>query len=507
MVGDAPKRLVPSSKQELISRCQFSEVMIQHEWLPHSQVLDLGEDLYVHIYLDGIATGVGAFFQLKSRREWSGDFLKDGATLKHRFEVSDILHWEGFAQPCVLVFWNIALRAGRWQTVGAAIADLDHRRPQWRQQATATVRFPEACDFDRPGMKLLRQTIGHINYDLIAKGRPMEFKVSVPTDGSPEARAARAAWDEFRRTGKRLELVGSQIRSFTGSQWWDRWFGDEADPDKQMLVIENRGSDITMPATLRVTGRDRVCATIRQVQLKITQSGTDVIVLSNEDQLHPLKVRFAVPRQPNIKVGPSEIRLKGWGSDVCETRELMRFASALGSGGSLAVDLNLPDGQTTTFRMAMKDFSPLVTGGNLRLLDSLCSVQELSGIRLSLPNDGISPDDLRTLEHLMSAYVDGRVTESNHKVTLSMVGEGLHKLAQELGPDGSFQLRSHEAESEHELLGQRIDLGPVVTLVRGTLEEDRTLIGKIAESLVDGGTGAIHIADAVITYEYPDLIG
>jgi uncharacterized protein DUF4365 len=104
-------RFTPEKQQELISRYQFCERLVQFGWIPVSPE-DLGEDFIVHVYYERKATGVSFYVQEKSvtnlQNRQKGDFLP------YTFEVKDLKHWENFAQPIILVVWDIMLRAGRW---------------------------------------------------------------------------------------------------------------------------------------------------------------------------------------------------------------------------------------------------------------------------------------------------------------------------------------------------------------------------------------------------------
>lgn len=123
-----PRRLTPAKQQELISRNQFAERLIQFGWMPHVPE-DLGEDFIVHVYFEGRATGVVFHVQIKSiinlqqRRRRRGKYVA-----YDDFKIKDLKHWDGFSLPVVLVVWDIDLREGRWLLVKDAIAYLDQRR-------------------------------------------------------------------------------------------------------------------------------------------------------------------------------------------------------------------------------------------------------------------------------------------------------------------------------------------------------------------------------------------
>jgi hypothetical protein len=101
------RRLTPAMKQELISRCQLSERLINFGWLPNSTILDLGEDFLVQVYLDSKATGVTFQIQVKSTRNLYKHRSRKGDFLTYQFPVKDLRHWEAFDVPAVVLFvWD-----------------------------------------------------------------------------------------------------------------------------------------------------------------------------------------------------------------------------------------------------------------------------------------------------------------------------------------------------------------------------------------------------------------
>ena len=108
------RRFSSQLQQEQISRGQLSECLVAYGWLPTSPV-DLGEDFIVHIYFAGQATGVT--FHLQEKSVTNLEQRRKGGVIVYPFKVSDLIHWEGFSQPVVLVVWDIYLREGRWVVV------------------------------------------------------------------------------------------------------------------------------------------------------------------------------------------------------------------------------------------------------------------------------------------------------------------------------------------------------------------------------------------------------
>jgi hypothetical protein len=163
-------RFTPEKQQELISRYQFCERVVEFGWIPVPPE-DLGEDFIVHIYFEGQATGASFYVQEKSvvnlHKRRKGDFLP------YSFDVKDLKHWEKFVQPVVLVVWDIKLREGRWALLKGVIKRIDQTRPKWRTQKETRVYIPWNNTTDNDGLVKLRHKVGKIMFPIIGKGKEL----------------------------------------------------------------------------------------------------------------------------------------------------------------------------------------------------------------------------------------------------------------------------------------------------------------------------------------------
>lgn len=500
------KRFTRQMKQELISRCQFCEEIIRQGWMPGEESLDLGEDLIAHIYLDGVASGVSVFFQLKSTRDWVKDILKNGDTLTRRFDVQHLKDWGEFAQPCILVVWNVNLRKGRWVLVDEAIVDLDQRRPGWRSQSTTTVRFPVDNTVDHSGLVRLRHRIGHRMYDVIARGRDPEFKVKAQVGGSDQGPSRRTALEDFFRKGERVELVGPEIASFEGPEWWMRWFGDTFDPEKQMLVMESQGAKKALPASIAMNGNNGIVEILRHIELRIVRAGTESLLLSNAHQSYPIHIWIPIERhQPALREKARIEQVRG-GSDVCETHGLLRFFSALFSGGVLEINLASEELGRESLRLQIDPLDGLVSDQELQLFDQLCTIQVKSGKILTMPERGLTQSDIEFIPHLLRALRTGEVEVSGGTATIDVSKEGLLILADRINEINKLYFRASEPKSELEFLGQKLDFGPVIIRMHGVVDAEAQELRDTAEALDEGQTVPIRVVDADITWEYQNYL-
>lgn len=108
---DKPIRFTPEKQQELISRSQLSARLVEFGLIP-APPEDLGEDFVVSVFFKGRATGVPFYIQEKSVTDMHE--RRVGNHLPYSLKVKDLLHWENFVNPVVLIVWDIKLQEGRW---------------------------------------------------------------------------------------------------------------------------------------------------------------------------------------------------------------------------------------------------------------------------------------------------------------------------------------------------------------------------------------------------------
>ena len=197
-----PTRLTAKKKQERISLHQFRERLEKFGWIATRPDEDLGEDFVVHIYFEGQATGVTFHAQLKSIRNLNKR-RKEDYLIYDDIKVKDLKHWEQFTLPVVLFIWDIDLREGRWALVNDLIADLDKRRPGWRENKIKTrVRIPWGNRTDDEGLKKLTRRIGTHLYPLL-KQNPLKFQMQLKFPKTPEGRQIKKiSTDSIRRVNR-----------------------------------------------------------------------------------------------------------------------------------------------------------------------------------------------------------------------------------------------------------------------------------------------------------------
>ena len=196
-----PRRQSPEFTQERKSRHQIEELFESFGWMTTTPP-DLGEDFIIHIYFDGIATGASFFVQAKSVTNASK--LHKGAFLAYPIEVKDLIHWETFVLPVVLIVWDINQREGRWELISNIIPELDKRRPIWRSnKTTVSVHIPwnnTLPDKDK-GLTNLKKAIGIRVYPLISHGKDLKIEAKFVFPNTSEGHAYLQAFERHVKRG------------------------------------------------------------------------------------------------------------------------------------------------------------------------------------------------------------------------------------------------------------------------------------------------------------------
>lgn len=506
MVRNRNSRLTSAMRQELISRNQLSERLVEFGWMPNDSVLDLGEDFIVHVYLENRATGVVFHVQEKSvtnlydRRNASGD------ELIYRFEVKDLKHWEAFDPPIVvLLVWDIELREGRWVFVDTAIADLDKRLPNWRNNETKTsVHIPWVNSTDDAGLTKLKQQIGHRWYSLISKNRQVEMKVRLRFPNDEEGKKSYDAYDKYVREGSEVTFVGHTIESLEFSDWWGKWFGDY-DPEKVVLTASSSGSREIMPVSIVIVGNNGSTASLSNIELKNVQSGTEVATVTNTHQRYPIHFNFTFSNPSVDEQNRMSFQLNSWGGDAYEALNLFKFLYGLMSGGRL--DITFLDREGERYSLIVPPHSTIPPQEELQFFQQICRIQDKSGQIIKVPFDVISREDARAINELMQIFEYGRTNTKGNVLTVSanrkMLELMLGKFENESNP---ISLQLIIPDSFVKLFGYEVKTGRMVKTVNGQVNMSPADIQGLLDSLGEGESAQVKIIEAEIVEEFPEIL-
>jgi hypothetical protein len=491
-------------KQELISRCQLCERLIDFGWLPSDPVLDLGEDFIAHIYIDDEATGVLFHIQEKSTRDLHGHQSKDGRSLVYRFPVKDLKHWESLDFPVVLLVWDVTLREGRWVLAKRATDELDRCRPLWRDnKAKASVHLPWQNTTDDDGLLMLRQEIGLAFYPIIAKDEPTEIEISLDFSDPKTGNRDRAAFDRFVKEGEKATFIGHTVRSMEFSGWFGKWFG-YYDPDKVTLSVESGISQKTTTVGISLIGDSGEVVSLSGIELKANKLGTELLQLTNEHQVYP--IHFILPlRDPKkYKEGVVTFTLKNLGHNPCESVRVLSFFDTLSVGGTLTVTFLEFDGALQEIRIPPGQFKA-PNQGLVRLCNWLCDLQGKIGRVISIPEEW-TEEDIHTFSQLTRLFADGQIAERHSRTKLKCDRRILDVALECKQHNRPLGVRLSGKDITIKLFGVDIQVGRIEKVINGTIEVGIDELEKAIQTLSPGESYELALTDVEITETYPDLV-
>lgn len=478
----ARKRYSSQYKQEQISRDQLSERIKMFGWIPTSISIDLGEDFLVHIYLDDKATGITFHLQEKSVTNLLDRNIN--GFISYPIKIKDLKHWEDFLEPVVLFIWDVNLREGRWEIIQNIIPQLDSQYPQWRSKkdtSTISVKIPWKNNTDDPGFNLLKRTIGRFCYPLISKGKQLQAQMTIAFPQNPQGRNLSKGLDDFIREGTPISLQGEYIKDFSFPDWWARWFGDV---DLDSLVIELESVPKIYEVAIQVISQDKNHSQIINTELKLFRAGTDLLRFSNAHKISPLKCELDIRFSPTGISGNVSFSITIGGVVVLDAMHAISFLKTIQEGGKICFDF-AENNEQFSFGISTKPSGEII-GKYVSWIDKLSVVQNKTGVFFRIPEKGLSSNDGQTIDELYNIVTTGNVKLSNTIVTLQLKGNALRRLLiiqQEGKPAPRFRITYPESNSE--LFGKKIDLGPTVHLFQGefatSLEEFEKIVGQSTE--------------------------
>lgn len=472
------RRLTPAKQQELISRNQFAERLIQFGWMPHVPE-DLGEDFIVHVYFEGRATGVVFHVQIKSiinlqqRRRRRGKYVA-----YDDFKIKDLKHWDGFSHPVVLVVWDIDLREGRWLLVKDAIAYLDQRRPEWRaRDGRITVHFPWQNTTDERGLVYLRRTLGQALMPLLTNGKPLEFTLTLKSDASADpAQLQRAVSDWIHAGGELSDEQFREAKLQFGPPEFGRWIGEFELEDFRLTADQPVSRHQAQFTVLDRRGQSLVRQQVELERRHQIRVGQHYVEFTNAVSSAPVVVSLIVPitNLDPLEIGPCEFswRIQHWGHDAVEALEIARFWRAWDTGKLLRLNFDGAGGW-------LEFVIPAHPGSGdsewfERGMEQLCMLQHRLGRCFQMSDDGPSEKDLESIDTLAEIVRQGKHEIVTQKAVLTTTGifdrPGLEKLIDLHKSQEDVDMHVSGVFEKINLFEDSIDLGPVIQHIHGKID-------------------------------------
>lgn len=497
-------RYTPQKQQELRSRHQLSERLTEFGWLPIAPE-DLGEDFIVHIYHEGRATGVNFYVQLKSVTNLNG--RRKGDYLPYPFEVKDLVHWEQFALPIVLIVWDVKLRQGRWAMLSDVIQQLDQHYPNWRDQKTKTVHLPWQNSTNEDGLVKLRKVIGQKLYSLISKGKPQDVRLKFTFN--IQNKDDKRNWEKFNYfldSGKEVTLNNTSVQ-FDYPKWQQYWL-ELPEFDKWDFTLGPRVSSIVHKVDISVTDKTGDFVYLPTTEFEVIFGGKSM-TMSNEHQTRN-PVHFHISFEDlNLESEKFEkttiiFEQNNLGSNVYQALDILKFRQALAEGGSLR--LTFQDRGNRSLPPFIIDPQPdLIPNPEVvDLVQKLCLIQKHTGKFISLPQNEILKEDAEIIHKMAEIIETGKVISYYDEVKVNgFQKEGLEIVLKFVKENPRIKLQATYEGIKLELFGDDFHFGPLTRHVIGNIQKTTSEFEQMINELNVNEIALFSLLDVEMIDIYP----
>jgi len=466
-------------EQEKKSRLQLEERLSDFGWHLTSPSPDLGEDFIVEVYHEGQNTGVTFYIQEKSVTNIEERKNKDNR-LVYGLKVKDLIHWESFSLPVVIVIWDINLRIGKWGLVKDLITHLDRSNLKWRNKGDVQVYIPWENETTDGGLKRLKAEIGRQVYPLISFGKDFSMSMKLAFPNTPEGIKLQKSFDLHLKEGEPITLKGDVIQEIKFSDWWEVWFGG-FDLKEAEIHIGAISSKRDVPISFRIIPKNGKIVSLLNLDFRPVRVGMEFIKFSNEHTSCPLLLTLSFRKEEKLLQGNLSYRFRHVGGNPREILDFLDFTKVIASGGKLQVEF-----QDVNQTSSMIIPSVPNTGPDPRFYDlvqKLCIIQDKMGLFIKIPDKGISQKDANSIHELSEIVKHGVVHYTDSTMSLELKGEGL-KMLLDLHKQGKpIHLLLNTPESYVELFEEEIQTGPMSRETTGFVEMEALELEKTIKAL------------------------
>ncbi len=491
------RRYSEQKKQEQTSRKQFEEYLELHEWITGDIDPDLGEDIFVRIYDEGISTGLSLYVQLKSVIKINDHRLKTDE-ISYSFRVDDLEHWNNQNPPVFLVVWDIQQRTGWWISVKDAIRFLHRKNPEWHEKESVSIRFPDENRIDKEGLSSIRLFLADSAVKLISNDNEFVIQAKFSFPLTPEGEEKRNQFEKSLTAGYEVELDGKYIEEFNLPSWWTRLYG-KLEPKELVVHIGPIQNSEIRPVQFEFISENTDIERIPYVELRVEKQGFEEITLSNYHQNLPAKIHLVVNsknRTFNISIN---FNLAGYDGITCS--KLLHIQYIMAKGGILRLTM-LKTGDVDEIAVPAGSCNP-PSVRLLRFVNQLSLIQRKIGNRLKYPKTGIvTLSDCKEIEELATIIDTGRFSWRGKNITLDLKKAGVEVISNIDSTNNLIQILLKGESTYFEIWDERIDLGPLSRKIKAKLATNFKEIIEWLQQASDEDSLQIRFADPEITDEY-----
>ena len=458
-------RRTPQQEQERRSVHQFCDFLEDYEWNTGEIHPDMGEDILVQIYDEGISTGLSLYFQLKSTEDIDKHKLKSGE-ISYQFEVKDIEHWEAQTVPVFLCLWDISLRQGWWIWIKHAVEYLDENNPTWKSKKKVNVHIPLKNEVNEQGLKGIRHLVADLYYPIFSHGKEFKIQTKFEFPQTPEGEQKKAEFERHVAAGDAVVIGEEYIAEIKFPEWWTRRFGilESQDMYLEMGVIQ---STEVKPALLEFSSPGYETVSFPYIEFKTIKQGTQEITISNEQQDMPFKFQLTLNKQTqqynfNFTTHFDDISVEN-------ALKFLNFQQILANGGTFKLEI-LKTGDKATFPIPKGSYEP-PKQKTLDFVEKAFFIQNELGIELKFPEDGsFSHLDAMAVDEIISIIEKGSYQQSGMVFNVDLKKPGVEQIVKDRVENAPVHFRLISPDSFVELLSRKIEFGPMIQKIKGQME-------------------------------------
>ena len=495
------KRLTKEKTTELISRNQFEEMISNIGWTASGIDPDLGEDIIVNIFRNGVSTGISFQVQIKSTNSIKKYQLSDG-TISYQFDTDDLLHWNIQMIPVVIVIWDITKRSGWAITIDEVIRKLDTANINWRNQQYKQIRIPVNSKIDKDYLLNLSTTFTKKYSPTILGNKDLTINGQFTFPDTEEGKNKLAEYNKFLKTGEPVNIQGDFIEKWELPDEWKRIFG-EIDPKSMRISIEPIKSSETIPTSIKFVSTDRNSVEFDYIKFQKTKEGSEEITLSNVDQDIPIKIIIVLNK--TTLSSQFHFRFLIQSMSIEEALKVVQLQEILATGGTFyqkfletgfehsttfpGSDQYIPN---KTFEIFIKNVNKLQNQQNLNLhfRDNILFTYE----------------DFRNSNRLISIFDSGIYEESNLTSSVEINKKSIEELYIQRNNVEWIRFSIEEEESSIYLLDEEFRLGPMKRYINGQWSRNDSSLQNWLKTANHNDFYSLQLINVSIKEEYQDFI-
>lgn len=140
---------------EDLARSQLHQKFAKVGWSSENIDQDYGEDIFVRIFENGIATPWSFFVQSKATENLSHYFTNDQKSISFPIQATHIEHWRRFWEPVVLSIYDVSTETTYWEVVQTYLDTMKNRSSS-KNRKSISVHVPTDNLLDAEGLRRLR---------------------------------------------------------------------------------------------------------------------------------------------------------------------------------------------------------------------------------------------------------------------------------------------------------------------------------------------------------------